>query len=235
VQIVINLAQDRIPHWAPGGGNEPVDFHSPMLVAGVHSEYMVIDTSSLQEMIGIQFRPGGSIPFFGVPTDELSDRHVPLEIFWGQEAGEMREWLLAAPTPEAEFKVLESHLTARSRGHLKRHPAVGCALHEFHSVPHTRTIAEVTRQIGLSPRRFSEIFKRETGVTPKVYCRIRRFHEALIRIGQGREVKWAEVALACGYFDQAHFIHEFRAFSGINPSRYLAGRGEWVNHVALND
>src|SRR5687767_9342441 len=69
VQVVINLAQDRISNGEQQVGNNR--FLSPMLVAGVHSQFMVIDTSSLQQMIGIQFLPGGSIPFFGVPTDEL--------------------------------------------------------------------------------------------------------------------------------------------------------------------
>ncbi len=62
------------------------------------------------------------------------------------------------------------------------------------------------------------MFRDETGFTPKVFCRIRRFHRALDRMEGRKSVEWANVALDCGYFDQAHFIHDFRAFSGINPS-----------------
>jgi AraC-like DNA-binding protein len=46
-------------------------------------------------------------------------------------------------------------------------------------------------------------------------------------------VEWAALAADCGYFDQAHFIHDFRAFSGINPSTYIAQRTEHLNHVPL--
>jgi AraC-like DNA-binding protein len=49
----------------------------------------------------------------------------------------------------------------------------------------------------------------------------------------GKQVDWSDAALACGYFDQAHFIHDFRAFSGINPSTYLAQKTEHLNHVPL--
>jgi len=49
------------------------------------------------------------------------------------------------------------------------------------------------------------------------------------------EVDWTQLALGCGYFDQAHFNHDFRAFSGINPSTYVANRTDFQNHVVLAD
>jgi AraC-like DNA-binding protein len=61
-------------------------------------------------------------------------------------------------------------------------------------------------------------------VSPKAFCRIRRFNEVLTRIEQRSEVDWADVALSCGYFDRAHFNHDFRAFSGLSPSDYLRDR-----------
>jgi hypothetical protein len=49
------------------------------------------------------------------------------------------------------------------------------------------------------------------------------------------DVNWAALASGCGYFDQAHFIHDFQAFSGINPTTYAANLGEFPNHVAIAD
>ena len=109
------------------------------------------------------------------------------------------------------------------------------ALREFGRGPRTRGISEVTDQLGLSPKRFIQVFREEVGLTPKVFCRIRRFHRALDRMEGRQSVEWANVALDCGYFDQAHFIHDFRAFSGINPSSYLAHRTPHRNHVPLVD
>jgi len=72
------------------------------------------------------------------------------------------------------------------------------------------------------------------GLTPKLFSRIRRFQKVLAGVEDASEVDWARVALSCGYFDQAHFIHDFRAFAGVNPSTYLRYRTH-RNHVAVHD
>ena len=113
------------------------------------------------------------------------------------------------------------------------HPAIAFALKEFQNATYTGTIAEVTEQTGLSSKRFISLFSQEVGLTPKLFCRIHRFQEALQIIRSGGHIEWADVALRCGYFDQAHFIHGFQAFSGLNPSAYLRQQGEFQNHIPL--
>jgi transcriptional regulator GlxA family with amidase domain len=71
-------------------------------------------------------------------------------------------------------------------------------------------------------------------MTPKRYCRVRRFQAALRFLGGQANVDWAQVALACGYFDQAHFNRDFRAFAGVNPTTYLIERGEHQNHLRFS-
>ena len=112
-------------------------------------------------------------------------------------------------------------------------PAVTGALKEFQKVPAAMTMNEVAEQSGLSQRRFIEVFRNAVGLTPKLFCRVRRFREALRQVDSGRPVIWSDVALSCGYYDQAHFIHDFRAFSGINPTSYLEQRGVWHSHVVI--
>ena len=72
-------------------------------------------------------------------------------------------------------------------------------------------------------------------MTPKLFCRVRRFQRVLQRVASGKPIEWTDVCLEAGYFDQAHFIHDFRAFSGINPSTYVENRSPFPNHVPLPD
>jgi AraC-like DNA-binding protein len=64
------------------------------------------------------------------------------------------------------------------------------------------------------------LFREHVGLTPKLFCRVRRFRAMLDQITKGRPVNWAKLAADCGYFDQAHLIRDFRAFAGITPVEY---------------
>jgi transcriptional regulator GlxA family with amidase domain len=92
----------------------------------------------------------------------------------------------------------------------------------------------VARDAGLSRRRFAQLFREQVGLTPKLYCRLRRFQQVVRRIASGTPVDWAEVALEGGFCDQSHMGNEFRGFSGLSPGAFLAGERPFQNHVALD-
>lgn len=234
VELVINLSEDSF---------EIFDRYNPArcqsspgtLVSGPYSEFFILNTARQSSIIGVHFKPGGAFPFFKLPADELRDSQVSLAELWGAVASELRGQLLEAPTPQAKFQLLEQFLLAQAALPLGRHPAVAFALREFQDLSHLRPVSEVVEQIGLSSRRFSQVFSQEVGLTPKLFWRVRRFQEVLHLIGSRQPVEWQSLALNCGYFDQAHFIHDFQAFSGLTPTAYLAHRSEHLNHVPLFD
>jgi AraC-like DNA-binding protein len=234
MQMVINLQEDRSCIY----DREDTDLCQTFpgaLVSGAHSRYLVIGTAMQSFIMGVCFKPNGAFPFLRMPAGELRDTTVDLETLWGAAAVDLRDQLLEAPTHQARFQILERALLNELRRGVDRHGAVEFALCRFMAAPQVTTIASLTDQVGLSPKRFIQVFRDETGFTPKVFCRIRRFQQAIGRLEGSRSVDWAEVALDSGYFDQAHFIHDFRAFSGINPSTYLAHRTPHRNHVPLVD
>jgi AraC-like DNA-binding protein len=96
----------------------------------------------------------------------------------------------------------------------------------FAREPCVQSISEVAAELGVSHKHFIEQFRREVGLTPKLFCRIRRFQQVLSRVQTRQAVAWVDVACSCGYFDQAHFVNDFVAFSGVNPSAYLRQRLE---------
>jgi AraC-like DNA-binding protein len=232
MELVVNLNEDLTRVYDPRDTGK-FETLSGSVVAGPHSEFFVIDTAEQHTVAGVHFKPGGAFPFLGMPASELRNTMVSLDDLLGALAGQLRERLLQAGTPRAKFWILEQTLLARAAQRLARHPAVAFALNQFHEAPHTRSVADVTGQIGLSAKRFIQVFHEQVGLTPKVFCRIRRFQRALHLTRKGQPVDWAAVAAECGYFDQPHFIHDFRAFSGINPSTYISYRTEHLNHVPL--
>jgi AraC-like DNA-binding protein len=203
-------------------------------VSGAHSEAVMLDTSRPFSIIGVQFKAGGGFPFFGGPSDELRNRHVALDQVWGASGASVRDRLWEATTPRQRFRIVEDALLAGRRDRLAPHRAVRYALAAFDRSTGADRIAEVVTRIGISSRRFAEVFRSEVGLSPKAFCRIRRFNEVLTRIERQSEVDWAAVALSCGYFDQSHFNHDFRAFSGLSPSDYLRDRLSRL-HVVVTD
>jgi AraC-like DNA-binding protein len=234
MQIVINLGEDHFSVYDRDDTDRCQIFRGP-LVSGAHSEYVVISTAMQACVMGVHFRPGGAFPFLGRPAGELRDTTAPLDALWGKAAIDLRDELLEAATHQARFEILERVLLNKLTRSVGRRGAVAFALRQFMAAPHMTTIAAVSEQIGLSSKRFIQVFRDETGFTPKVFCRIRRFQQALARMEGRKTLEWANVALDCGYFDQAHFIHDFRAFSGINPTAYLSHQTPHRNHVRLVD
>jgi AraC-like DNA-binding protein len=207
-------------------------------LSGTHSEYLVIDALPNSSMIGAHFKPGGAAAFLGVPAHELNDKVIEVEAIWGGSARDLRERLLAAPRPEMKFRLLEDFLMGgftRMNGAADRSPRVAWALHEFLQQPHVNRISAVADRLGVSHKHFIEEFRKHVGLTPKRFCRIQRFQRVLAQIQRQRTIAWADLACSCGYFDQAHFVNDFHAFAGLNPSVYLRHELDDPNFVPVPD
>jgi AraC-like DNA-binding protein len=165
----------------------------------------------------------------------LTDKHVALEDLWGPSASELRERLCAAATPEERFLLMEATLAARFRCGWDNHAAVSIALGVFEKSGFRRSVQSVAECVGLSRRRFIEVFTAQVGLTPKLFCRVLRFQQARALAGPLAKPDWANVALHCGYFDQSHLIRDFSHFSGMRPTDYVRLRSDRVlgNHVPV--
>lgn len=210
------------------------DFRSPPLLIGMRSEYSVIETAGLQCMMGVVFWAGGARSLLDVSAYEFYNKEVPLDLVWGGVASSLRDRLREVATPSERFRVLESALMERADRCLELHPAVRYGLGKFSNAPNVRGVLEVTRDAGLSRRRFAQLFREQVGITPKLYCRLHRFQEVVHKLTSGAPVDWADVALAGGYCDQAHLANEFRAFSGISPGAWLALDRPFQNHMVIH-
>jgi AraC-like DNA-binding protein len=191
------------------------------LLAGPFSKSFLVDRSEFTAVLGVRFKPGAGRVFFPVPPHELHNIDVALGDLDPREAVRLMDELLSAGTLAARFRVLERYLAGKIPSGLPPHPAVEHAIREFQKTPGVRAIADVQSETGFSHTRFNQIFREHVGLTPKLFCRILRFQTVLRQIEIGHPVNWAGVAAGCGYFDQAHLIHDFRAFAGITPVAYV--------------
>ncbi len=234
VELIFNLRENLIRTYDPRDPSK-FEYQSGSIFCGPHSEYMVIDTEAQACVMGVHFQPGGAWPFLnGIPAREAINRSLSLEDIWGFSTGDLRECLVNAPSHRARFRILEKALLERLHPDRERHPAIAWSVSEIERAPGIRPLSTITNEIGLSSRRFIELFSREVGLTPKRYYRIRRFQRVVQFVHTKSGIHWADLAVSCGYFDQAHFIHDFKNFCGMTPAAYFAHRNlRHANHVPL--
>jgi AraC-like DNA-binding protein len=184
-------------------------------------------------MIGIRFRPGGAYPFFSFPISELNDSVIDLDLIWGRLVNEIRDQLLEVDSPEARFLLLESFLLGQVRRSLEANRLITFAVQQLQQSPQFLAIRDLANTVGITQKHLISQFEKVVGLRPKTFARISKFQKVLTTIEQQKKVEWSGIAYDCGYYDQAHFIKEFHAFSGLNPSAYLTQRGDYMNYIPL--
>ncbi len=230
MQLLVNLHEDELRSYH-GDDFGHLRRTRGATIAGIHAGHFAIDTAEQRAIVGVSFHPGGAFPFFRAPADALRETDVELDQLWGREGALLRERLLEQPTPAARLAALEATLLARAIRPLTPGPALRLAIAALEqNVP----VATIGEHLGLSPRRLIALFSAQVGATPKRFARLRRFQRVLTAITTQAPPSWAELALQCGYFDQAHLIHEFRGFSGLHPTAYAARGAGGHNHVVLD-
>ena len=218
VELVINLRDDELRIYDRVRRGVCERF-SGAIVSGTYDRFFVIDTAEEASLLGVHFRTGGAFPFFGLPVSELVNTHVDLEMLWGRSGRELRERLCNATRPTDKFRVLEATLSARLAGASMHGDALQFAL-ETLSREAVTTVHDVTQRVGLSHRRFIEVFKADVGLTPKLFQRVKRFQRVVAHIQRAPAPEWSRLAVDCGFFDQSHLIRDFVEFSGFSPADF---------------
>jgi len=228
--IQINLRHDELS-WYDGEGYAKRNRLDGIALCGVTSKSFAIDAFQPNNM-GVQFKPGGAVAFFAGAARDFEDAHIPLGDIWGPEAGRLHQQLVAAPTPDDKLAVLFRAMAARFNER-RRHAAVELALARFSRAPHRASVTAAAREAEVSQKKLIRLFAEEVGTTPKTYLRVARFQRVLARVHIAPRVDWMEEVHAQGYYDQPHFIREFREFSGFTPTEYFKRRGPYLQHVPL--
>ncbi|MET0344118.1 MAG: helix-turn-helix domain-containing protein [Polyangiales bacterium] len=227
--LVVHLEAAPLRVFADERASEPA-VTSGAFLCGARQTPLVIGTA-LGATVGVHFKPGGARPFFDIPAGAIAEQTVPLEALWGASALSLRERLLDAHAPVERVRILEACLRARAHRALELSPMLSLSFAAF-AEPDLVSVAEVNRRTGLSPKRLLALFRDEVGLSPKAFWRVRRFRAALHDLDRGA-LRGAALAHEHGYFDQAHFLREFRTLAGSSPSAYLAARVLGTDHVSV--
>lgn len=201
--------------------------------SGVRSEPISIHSGKESAMLVINFKKGLAYPFFSLPMNEIADSVVDADLLWGNSFAVLRERLLETKDITHRFLLTEDFLLKNLQTNLSINPCVEYAVNEIIQNPDQINLGTLNKKIGYSQKHFISMFKKKVGITPKAYLKIMRFQKAISEIERLKEIDWTQLSQNCGFYDQAHFINDFRLLSGFTPEQYLSMKNQLLNYVPV--
>ena len=202
--------------------------------SGIRNKFISIPSGKDSEMFVINFHKGMAYPFVQMPLHELTDSVVDGELVLTYDIMNLREKILEAEMISQKFYTVEQYLLAKFGSKLVINPFVAFAVDAIRHEPGHLSIKKISDKVGYSQKHLISIFREHVGLTPKSFLKVMRFQKAIDEIASVKQVKWTDVALESGYYDQAHFINDFRDFSGFTPKEYLLKQYEYLNYIPVD-
>ncbi len=205
----------------------PISSHSLVWLSGMHKHYISISAHENSEMFVIQFKPGGLSPFIDKPVSDLTDCVLPAQQIFGEKILKLRNELLKTKeNNQLMFQLAETFLLSSASFNLNRARILVEHMLEAINNNSATQLQNIVKQAGYSQKQAIHIFKSHVGINPKTYQRIVRFNEVLPMVMSKQSIAWTDICANCYYFDQSHFIREFKSFCGYNPSDFLQHQGK---------
>jgi AraC-like DNA-binding protein len=196
-------------------------------VAGLHDT--PVATANTGDAAGLQINltPIGAYLLFGRPMHGLANNVISFEDAFGADAPLLAEALFEARAWDLRFELLDAAIGARFAHAKPASPGVAWALSQIDGRYGNVSVTGLAERLGWSRKHLVSQFREQVGLPPKTYARVARFSRAIEIVRRDEELRWTDVAFACGYYDQAHFIRDFSEFAGVTPTRFVESRRPW--------
>ena len=187
--------------------------------AGMRDTVRRMRTSAGGGIVLATFHEGGAAPFFAPPMHELFGAHVSLDALLSRgEVETVAERVQGATGLSERVAIFEQFLVARLAAR-RRDEIVAAAVRAIRAAPGSIRIRALAAQLGLSQDRLEKRFRRAVGASPKQLASILRVRRAVEAYRPGASL--TRLSADAGYFDQSHFIREFRSVTGEAPQRFF--------------
>ena len=192
---------------------------APAGVTGIRTGYRLFENAPATGTVLVVFKAGGAAPFFRLPLHELFQQSVGLaDLLPPAALADLPAALAAAATDAARLRLVEAFLLSQLRPAAPDRLVAG-ALGLIQASQGTVRLADLARQLGTSASPLEKRFRQAVGASPKKLAGIVRLSSAIAQYRPG--LSGTELGYLAGFYDQAHFIHAFRAFAGQSPAAYF--------------
>jgi len=195
----------------------------PIELWGQITRPLAIKSKGKHSMLGIKFFTHTAAYFFNDELGIFNNLVSNVDDIIGSPAKQLHDQLLEAKSADRRIELVELFLLKRLIGSEKRSFKINKVAHILNSIRHNAAeanISSIASKHNITARYLQQLIYRHTGLTPVSFNKINRFQLGLKLIARN-EQPLTNIAYQCGYFDQSHFIRDFKSFTGVTPSSYL--------------
>lgn len=189
-------------------------------VIGIRRKALIISQTRRQNFFCIRFRPGGFYPLFRIPVHEFSGGFFQIEELLPEEFQTLEYRLFEADTDRTRVKITEHFLLQKMQAYIPDYRLVQAMSQTLMASPGLR-VETLADQFNTNYKTIERKFLDVIGLTPVKLVNIKRFNLAVHTLYSGRFDSLVGVAYASGYYDQSHFIRQFKKLAGTTPRRFL--------------
>ena len=190
------------------------------LICGLMTSPEVMIVKEVREFIGIRFWPAGIIPFLGYSAADFRDQLIPMEDILGKNALDISEKIGNVKRIEEQIMLIEEWLKNLLPHVQEINPFIKNVLLAIYRDKGIISVKKLSEELNISQRHLSRKFNEWVGANAKTFSNIIRFQNTIHQLNQRNHIDYLEIALNNGYYDQAHFIKEFKYLYGKTPSQF---------------
>ena len=233
IEVMLNYGESYSQAWTDDKKN--TNTHKGSCLVGQRPAYYFTSAHGDVDFIGISFKPGGLSPFMLHPISDFTGSIISLKLLNNALFLEMEERIAELADVTSRVALIESLLTKSLQSNRDKLENVERFIPLLHSISNYSSVAHFLREHIIHERKLQRDFDHHVGVTPKFLQRVLRFRQAAHAMFAASFKNLTELAYECGYYDQAHFINEFRFFSGLSPRQYLQECGRELSPAWLEE
>jgi AraC-like DNA-binding protein len=218
-------AQPFVPQTLPHPNVHLVFEATGARIAGVHTGRFTTRLEHTGWVFGVKFRPGAFRPYFGQAVAGLRDRSIPIHEVFGAQGAALARKVLDLDGNAEKATAVERFLIERMPPSDPNVERLGNIVDEIAANRDAVSVDQIVEHWRIGKRPLQQLFSAYVGVGPKWVINRYRLHEALERLHEGARIHFGELAMELGYFDQAHFIRDFRKLVGCSPAAYARSHG----------